>query len=179
MCSAKNRFSRSEIGCNCFERVPFTILESWLGYLCASLIGAIPICSSLTHNYLQDHTQAMIAKANRRQQNRMQAVLPVRVRGTDAAGVSFEGLAHTLDLTPFGARLGAIRNELRALDTLIIFYRQRRMEFSVVWTRLLDGTGEYQVGLQALSHAKEAWLAGLFVTNGETAKRASATSGAI
>ena len=121
----------------------------------------------------------MSAKANRRQQDRMQAVLPVRVRGTDTAGVAFEGLAHTLDLTPFGARLGAIRHELKALDTLIIFYRQRRMEFSVVWTKLLAGTGEYQVGLQALSHAKEAWLVSLFNSSGEQAKRASATSGAL
>src|SRR5271166_6618550 len=121
----------------------------------------------------------MNAKANRRQLDRMQAVLPVRVRGTDTAGVSFEGLAHTLDLTPFGARLGAIRHELKTLDTLIIFYRQRRMEFSVVWTKLLAGTGEYQVGLQALSHAKEAWLVSLFNSGGEQAKKASAISGAL
>jgi hypothetical protein len=121
----------------------------------------------------------MIAKPNRRQQDRMRAVLPVRVRGTDTAGASFEGLAHTLDLTPFGARLGAIRNEVKALDTLIIFYRQRRMEFSVVWTKLLDGSSEYQVGLQALSHSKEAWLASLFNGAAEPAKRSSATSGAL
>jgi hypothetical protein len=120
----------------------------------------------------------MSAKTNRRQQDRIQAVLPVRVRGTDASGASFEGLAHTLDLTPAGARLGAIRHELKALDTLIIFYRQRRMEFSVVWTRLL-GTGEYQVGLQALSQAKEAWLISLFNSSGQPAKAASATSAAV
>jgi hypothetical protein len=121
----------------------------------------------------------MSSKTNRRQQNRMQAVLPVRVRGTDTSGLSFEGLAHTLDLTPAGARLGAIRHQLKTLDTLVIFYRQRRMEFSVVWTRLLDGTGEYQVGLQALSHAKEAWLMGLFNSSGAPVKRATAISGAV
>ena len=121
----------------------------------------------------------MSPKANRRQQDRMQAVLPVRVRGTDTSGAFFEGLAHTLDLTPAGARLGAIRHELKALDTLVIFYRQRRMEFSVVWTKLLDGTGEYQVGLQALSHEKEAWLMSLFNSSGQPLKRATATSGAV
>jgi len=155
------------------------LLRAWLGYLCASLVGAIPVRHWFVAEYLQDQTQAMIAKANRRQQDRMQAVLPVRVRGTDAAGVAFEGLAHTLDLTPLGARLGAIRHELKALDTLIIFYRQRRMEFSVVWTKLLAGTGEYQVGLQALSHAKEAWLVSLFNSSGEQAKKASASTGAL
>jgi hypothetical protein len=119
----------------------------------------------------------MSSKANRRQQDRMQAVLPVRVRGTDASGLSFEGLAHTLDLTPGGARLGAIRHQLKTLDTLVIFYRQRRMEFSVVWTRLLAGTGEYQVGLQAFSPDKEPWGISLFNSVAQPATKA-ATHGA-
>jgi hypothetical protein len=101
--------------------------------------------------------EATSVKADRRRHDRVQAVLPVRVRGVDTAGVSFEGLAHTLDLTATGARLGGIRHELKVLDTLIVFYRQRRMEFTVVWTKLLDGKSEYQVGLQALSQLKEAW----------------------
>jgi hypothetical protein len=75
---------------------------------------------------------------NRRRHDRKQAVLPVRVRGKDAAGESFEALAHTLDLTPAGTRLGSIRRELKALDTVTISYHQRRMEFTVVWTKLLD-----------------------------------------
>jgi hypothetical protein len=96
-------------------------------------------------------------KENRRRQDRIQAVLPVRVRGTDSSGISFETVAHTLDLTSIGARLGSIRHELKALDRLTIFYRQRRMEFTVVWTKLLDARGEYQVGLQAFSQEKESW----------------------
>lgn len=98
-------------------------------------------------------------KANRRRQDRLRAVLPVRVKGTDAGGVEFEALAHTLDLTPTGVRLGAIRRDLKALEKLTILYHQRRMEFAVVWTRLLDGTCEYQVGLQAFSQeqGKDSW----------------------
>ena len=87
--------------------------------------------------------QAPTVKTNRRRQDRIQAVLPVRVRGTDSSGKAFEILAHTLDLTANGARLGSIRHQLKALDTLTIFYRQRKMEFTVVWTKLLDGRGEY------------------------------------
>ena len=121
----------------------------------------------------------MSAKTNRRRQDRMQAVLPVRVRGTDKSGASFEGLAHTLDLAPAGARVGAIRHELKAHDTLVIFYRQRRMEFSVVWTRQLEGTDEYQVGLQALSQSKEAWLISLFNSSCQSGNKASATSAAV
>ena len=101
--------------------------------------------------------QDISVQSDRRRQDRIQAVLPVRVRGTDTAGMSFEELAHTLDLTPTGVRLGAIRHQLRALDMLIIFYHQRRMQFKVVWTRLLEGTREYQVGLKAFSQEKEIW----------------------
>jgi hypothetical protein len=108
----------------------------------------------------------------------MQAVLPVRVRGTDASGASFEGLAHTLDLTPTGVRLGAIRHQLKVLDTLTIFYHQRRMEFTVVWTRLLDARGEYQVGLQAFSQEREPWGMSLFNSSALPLSRASAISGA-
>ncbi len=107
--------------------------------------------------YLGAKMQASRVKTNRRRQDRIQAVLPVRVRGTDAAGVPFEALAHTLDLTPTGARLGAIHHKLKALDTLTILYHQRRMEFTVVWTKLLDGKSEYQVGLQAFSQEREPW----------------------
>jgi hypothetical protein len=107
----------------------------------------------------------------------MQGVLPVRVRGTDASGATFEALAHTLDLTSTGTRLGAIRRELKALDTLTILYHQRRMEFTVVWTKLLDGTNEYQVGLQALSQDKEPWEISFFTSSAQAA-RASAMSGA-
>jgi hypothetical protein len=121
---------------------------------------------------------ATSVKTNRRRQDRIQAVLPVRVRGTDASGKSFELLAHTLDLTASGARLGSIRQPLKVLDTLTILYHQRRMEFSVVWTKLLDGKAEYQVGLQAFSQEKERWGLNLFNSSTPALTGASATSGA-
>lgn len=87
-------------------------------------------------------------KNERRGRGRIRGVLPVRVRGKNAAGAEFEGLAHTLDFAPGGARLGAIRQELKALDKLTILFRQRRMEFTVMWTKRLGAGGEYQVGLK-------------------------------
>lgn len=122
--------------------------------------------------------QAIRVNTNRRRQDRIQAVLPVRVRGTDAYGASFEGLAHTLDLTPTGVRLGAIRHQLKVLDTLTILYHQRRMEFTVVWTKLLDGRSEYQVGLQAFSQEKDTWGMSIFNSSAQPLTRASAISGA-
>lgn len=122
--------------------------------------------------------QAISVKTNRRRHDRMQAVLPVRVRGTDAAGASFEELAHTLDLTPDGVRLGSIRHELKVLDRLIVLYRQRRMECTVVWTRLLEGRHEYQVGLQSLSQVQEAWGTSLFNSSPQPVRAVPATVGA-
>jgi len=153
------------------------LLSEWPGWL--------PLC--LTHrsysclfrfdaHYLRDQMQAS-KKTDRRRQERIQAVLPVRVRGRDSSGASFEALAHTLDLTPIGARLGAIRQELKTLDTLTIFYHQRRMEFTVVWTRLLDGKDEYQVGLQAFAQEKEPWGMS-FLNSSSPATRAGAMHGA-
>ncbi len=123
--------------------------------------------------------QAPTVNTNRRRQDRIQAVLPVRVRGTDSSGKSFEILAHTLDLTANGARLGSIRRQLKALDTLTIFYRQRKMEFTVVWTKLLDGRSEYQVGLQAFSQEKEGWGMNLFISSIQPLTSASAAPAAV
>src|SRR6267154_6564113 len=147
-------------------------------YLCASLLGAIPIPRNMSHSLFSFVMQDTIVQSDRRRQDRIQAVLPVRVRGVDTAGVSFEELAHTLDLTPTGVRLGAIRHQVKALETLTIFYHQRRMDFRVVWTRLLEGTKEYQVGLKAFSQEKEAWGLSLFNSSAQPATSAYAETGA-
>jgi hypothetical protein len=96
-------------------------------------------------------------KANQRRGNRTKAVLPVRVKGKDGAGRAFEELAITLDVTPDGVRLGSIHRELNVLDEVTVFYRQRKIQFRVVWTKKLKGTSEFQVGLKAVAQDKEAW----------------------
>lgn len=93
---------------------------------------------------------------NRRQQNRGKGVLPVRVRGTDKDGKSFDEIAHTLDIAAIGSRLGSIHHDLRIADRVTVVFRQRRMEFLVIWTKLV-GKCEYQVGLQALKQEKDSW----------------------
>ncbi len=95
------------------------------------------------------------------------------------SGAAFEGMAHTLDLTAMGVRLGSIRHELKALDKITILYRQHRMEFTVVWTKLLDARGEYQVGLQAFSQETEAWGMNFFSSSTQLAAGAPAASGAF
>jgi hypothetical protein len=90
-------------------------------------------------------------------QNRSKAVLPVRVRGKDVSGECFEELAHTLDLTRSGARLGSIRRILNVPEQLTVVYRQRKMEFRVVWIKKLEGCTEFQIGLQAVAEDGESW----------------------
>jgi len=88
---------------------------------------------------------------------RTKAVLPVRVRGKDSAGKTFDDLVHTLDVTPDGVRLGSVRHQIKVLDEVTVFYRQRRIQFRVVWTKKLEGTSEFQVGLRAVTRDSEAW----------------------
>ena len=92
-----------------------------------------------------------------RRGSRTKAVLPVRVKGKDSAGKAFDILVHTLDVTPDGVRLGSVRHQLKVLDELTVFYRQRRIQFRVVWTKKLEGTSEFQVGLKAVTQDSEAW----------------------
>ena len=92
-----------------------------------------------------------------RRASRTKAVLPVRVKGKDSTGNAFEEIAHTLDVTPTGVRLGSMRRELNIAEEVTVFYRQRKMQFRVVWTKKMQGSSEYQVGLQALTQEREAW----------------------
>ena len=94
---------------------------------------------------------------NQRRGSRTKAVLPVRVKGTDSAGKPFEELVHTLDVTPSGVRLGSVRHELNVLDEITVFYRTRKIQFRVVWTKKMTGTSEFQVGLKAVTQEREAW----------------------
>jgi hypothetical protein len=93
---------------------------------------------------------------NKRRGSRQKAVLPVRIKGKDSSGKAFEELAHTLDITASGIRLGSIRRELSENDEVTVLFRQRRMQFRVIWTRKMKGTSEFQVGLQAVLQEKEA-----------------------
>ena len=91
-----------------------------------------------------------------RRSNRVRAVLPVRVSGTDAAGKPYTDVVHTLDITDVGARLGAIRSQLKIGSQLILQFRQHRAEFRVVWTQLRACHKEHQVGLEALA-GRDLW----------------------
>jgi PilZ domain len=93
----------------------------------------------------------------KRREQRIRMVLPLRVSARDASDAQFEELAHTLDVTPHGARLGAIRHQLKMGTTILVQYRQHKLHCRVVWMRLLEGTKEYQVGVELLVNGKDTW----------------------
>ena len=111
--------------------------------------------------------QAGGAGSNKRRGSRTKSILAVRIKGKDTAGQAFDEMAHTLDVTTTGVRLGSVRRELNPQDEVTVFYRQRKMQFRVVWTRKMKGTSEFQVGLQALTQEKEVW--GLSFVEGQPA----------
>jgi hypothetical protein len=120
---------------------------------------------------------AVSVDTNQRRGDRTKAVIPVRVRGKDSAGKSFEDLVHTLDVTPDGVRLGSVRRELNVLDEITIFHRQRRIQFRVVWTKRMQGTSEFQVGLRAVTQDSEVW--GLNFSDFKRQSAVSQASGAV
>jgi hypothetical protein len=95
--------------------------------------------------------------ANNRRGSRTKAVIPVRVKGHDSKGKAFDELVITLDVTPDGVRLGSVHHELKLQDELTIFYRQRKNQYRVIWTKKMKGTTEFQVGLKAMIHDSEVW----------------------
>ena len=107
--------------------------------------------------YVGDGMSVSSGDKNQRRGGRTKAVLPVRVKGKNSAGKPFDELVHTLDVTPDGARLGSVRSELNLLDEVTVFYRQRKLQFRVVWIKKMSGTSEFQVGLKATGQDKEAW----------------------
>jgi hypothetical protein len=87
---------------------------------------------------------------NRRRNHRTKAVLPIRVSGNDGSGTSYCDLAHTLDVTEAGIRLGSVLRQLKVGSQLTIQYRQYKAEFRVIWISQLTGRKEHHVGLEAL-----------------------------
>jgi hypothetical protein len=88
----------------------------------------------------------------KRKHKRIKMVLPIRIWAKDIANQSFNELAHT----PQGARIGAVHYQLKLGDKVMVQYRQRKIGFKVVWVRALEGTKEFQIGVEALESG-ETW----------------------
>jgi len=90
-----------------------------------------------------------------RRSTRKKMVLPVKVlidRDTH--------LAHTIDITPGGARLGALRQELKVGTTITLQRGAKRGKFCIAWVKQL-APGEVQAGVEALEPNDDFWGVGL------------------
>jgi hypothetical protein len=94
-----------------------------------------------------------------RKSTRTKMVLPVKVfidKDTH--------LAHTIDITPRGARLGALRHQLKVGMIVILQRGSKRAKFRIAWVRQLAPT-EVHAGIEALEPQEEFW--GVSLSNGQ------------
>ena len=78
-------------------------------------------------------------------------VLPVKV-SVDAV----THLAHTIDITQNGARLGALRTELLPGSLVILQRGSKRAKFRIAWIKQL-APNEMQAGLESLQPQNNFW----------------------
>jgi hypothetical protein len=89
----------------------------------------------------------------KRQSKRTKAVVPVRLW---VAGSKDSHLAHTLDVSNRGVKLGGCRAALQVGDHIEIQYRKKNAQFRVVW--VTDGiASERQIGAECLEPGKQVW----------------------
>jgi hypothetical protein len=84
-------------------------------------------------------------------------VLPLRFWPDDENGQNAgPQLAHTVDISPIGGRLGGLRNPLRPGQTIMLERGQNKFQFRVVWTNQL-GPGEIQAGIESVAFERKVW----------------------
>jgi hypothetical protein len=78
-------------------------------------------------------------------------VLPVKI----SVG-KVTGLAHTIDITPSGARLGALRTQLQPGTTISLQRGPKKAQFRIEWIKQL-APNELQAGIKALEPQNNFW----------------------
>ena len=89
---------------------------------------------------------------------RTKMVLPCRVwtDDEDDNDVAPLQLAHTLDISPIGGRLGGLRTPVEVGQTLTLQRGQKKTHVRVIWTKQLAPT-EMQAGFETLEFGKKIW----------------------
>jgi hypothetical protein len=65
-------------------------------------------------------------------------------------------LAHTLDISSSGAKIGAMREEVQPGSMLLLQHKQARAKARVIWARRM-GSGEFQIGVEFVGRAAQFW----------------------
>jgi hypothetical protein len=92
-----------------------------------------------------------LAMLDKRKSPRKKMVLPVKV-SIDAV----THLAHTIDITQTGARLGALRTELRPGTIVVLQRGSQRAKFQIAWSKQL-APNELQAGIESLQPQGNFW----------------------
>lgn len=92
-----------------------------------------------------------------RKKPRVKMVVPVRLWGTDSAGNPFNILAHTLNVSASGARIGGVKVSLAVGEAITLQYKQVRALFKVVWIGRPGDKTEQQIGVQLLEQDRQVW----------------------
>ncbi len=88
---------------------------------------------------------------------RTKMVLPLRVWPDDENSQNAgPQLAHTVDISPIGGRLGGLRNPLQTGQTCMLQRGQNRVQFRVIWIKHL-GPGEIQAGVESVAFEEKVW----------------------
>lgn len=100
----------------------------------------------------------------KRQSQRRKMVLPVKISIDKATH-----FVHTVDITPTGAKLGALRTELQ-LGTIVSLQRgTQKAKFRIAWIRQI-APKELQAGIEALEPTNNFWGVDLSDREREEAK---------
>ena len=94
----------------------------------------------------------------KRRSKRTKSVVPVSLR---IAGSEASHLAHTLDVSNHGVKLGGCRCEMKVGDKIEIRYRRKLAQFRVAWVISHKGSVERQIGAECLEPEKQVWGAPL------------------
>lgn len=97
----------------------------------------------------------------KRRQQRIKTVIPVRITGVDQTGKPFAELAHTLDISYGGARLGGVQAALVPGSIVSIQCRLRKSQFTVSWVGGPQSAHKRQVGLRNLEPQRDLFGASL------------------
>jgi len=93
--------------------------------------------------------------ALKRRSKRTKSVVPVSLR---IAGSDTSYLAHTLDVSNHGVKLGGCLGEMKVGDKIEIRYRHKQAQFRVAWVISHKGSSEKQIGAECLEPGKQVWV---------------------
>ncbi len=93
-----------------------------------------------------------------RRHPRAKMVFPIRVFGLGEGGKAFSQLAHTLDFSQGGIRLGGLRLDLKVGDELTVEYKRSRCRYTVRWLGTEGTPSAGQAGVQSLEPEKNIFV---------------------